>query len=467
MDWAGQRTQHLVDAVLRWTAFACVGTAVLAGPWLFGAWEAWWFWPFVAAIWIAVAAMGLQLALVGAKGGECKTALIALASCVPFLMYGWGRTLSTDVVMDAQRSLLLHTTAVAVAATVVFCLGGWLRRVLFWLIFANLLLLGLYGAVNHLCWGSEHVLWVPRYPQYAGRATGSYFCPDHFSGAMEILLCLSIGLLADRERGAAIRWVAGIAAMVAVGGVIMSQSRGGGMALIVILAAAMVWAVAQWPRAVRWNLRLIAACGSLLLLMGTLQFGSAYVDRFASYDGWRVGVGHGASSADTLTESLLRTCRGRMYGGAVRAWKSAPFLGIGPGMHQNLWPHFAPTSDGDPDLGKWPTLVNDYMHSYEVHSDWLQLLEEYGIVGLILFCIPCCLILVFLASRVSSACPERLPLDEPQGQEGFSYAVGGTLAVAAMVFHSLGDFNLQMPATVWALAALVAVALAERTVEAP
>jgi len=460
MDAVNERSAGFIDPVLRWVAFVCIGSAVSLGPWFFGAWEAWWFWPFVAVIWVAVAAMGLRMTVISGLGNGRRAALIALVSVVPFLVYAGIRTLSTEAVMDAQRSFLLHATAVAVAAVTAFCLNGRQRRILYWLIFANLLLLGLYGLVNHVGWGSRLVMWAPRYEQYAGRATGPYFCPDHFAGAMELMLCMAIGLLADKERGAVVKWVAGVVSIVAVSGVVISQSRGAGMTLVVILAAAMIWGVAQWPLAVRWNLRLIAVCGGLLLLMGGLHFGGAYVDRFVSYDGWRVGVGQGASGAEPITESLLRTCRGRMYGGAVRAWKSAPLLGIGPGMHQNLWPHFAPTSDGDPDIGRWPTLVNDYMHSYEVHSDWLQLLEEYGVVGMVLFLVALFTVFGLLTASVSSAARRRQADSSPSDRVEFAHAIGAVLAVAAMTFHSLGDFNLQMPATVWILAAMVAVPLA-------
>ena len=76
-----------------------------------------------------------------------------------------------------------------------------------------------------------------------------------------------------------------------------------------------------------------------------------------------------------------------MIGGAIRAWQAAPVWGVGAGMHQNIWPHVAASGDGDRGKGIWPTLVNDKFHSYEVHSDWIQLLEEYGLVGLILFLI--------------------------------------------------------------------------------
>jgi len=40
--------------------------------------------------------------------------------------------------------------------------------------------------------------------------------------------------------------------------------------------------------------------------------------------------------------------------------------------------------------------------------------------------------------------------------------VTGLLALIAMAFHSLGDFNLQMPATTWMLAALVSLPLVPR-----
>jgi O-antigen ligase len=459
MNSANDREPSAVDGILRWLTFGAVSVAVLAGPWFFGAWEVWWFWPFVAAICVGMLTAGLRLMLAPAVLSIVPARVwIASGSVLPFIAYAVVRASAVDVAMDAERSVLLHLTALFVAMQVVLGLSARQRGLMFWLVFANLLLLGLYGVINHLGWGSFHVMWAPRYDQYAGRATGSYFCPDHFAGAMELLLCLSIGVLADRCRGGWLKWIAAIAFMVVVAGVVMSQSRGGGLTLVVILAAAMVCGVAQWPRAVRWSLRLIGVSTGLLFLMGALHLGGDYFDRFASYDGWRVDVGHGASDAKTITQSLLRTCRGRMYGGAVRAWKTEPWLGIGPGMHQNVWPHFAPTADGNPEQGIWPTLPNYEFHSYEVHSDWLQLLEEYGVVGFFLFLVSFCTVFYILVSSVSrESRGQQLSDSGLLGRAAFSHAVGATLAAAALTFHSFGDFNLQMPATVWILAVIVAI----------
>jgi O-antigen ligase len=151
-----------------------------------------------------------------------------------------------------------------------------------------------------------------------------------------------------------------------------------------------------------------------------------------------------------------------MIGGAIRAWHSSPVWGIEPGMHQNLWPHFSASADGDREKGIWPSLTNDEFHSYEVHSDWVQLLEEYGIAGFVLFLVP----LTVAASiyRGGFGRARRVWVEHRLGESpgpDFGIMLAGFLALIAMGFHSLGDFNLQMPATTWLLAALVTLGLVE------
>lgn len=155
-----------------------------------------------------------------------------------------------------------------------------------------------------------------------------------------------------------------------------------------------------------------------------------------------------------------------MYGGAWRAWQRAPWLGIGAGMHQHLWPEVAASGDGDRDAGIWPTLVNDDFHSYEVHSDWLQLLEEYGLIGFFLFLAPVIWLLRGLLLRLDEhSRPWReneLDAIRDRTPQGYYRVLAAGLAVGAMIFHSLGDFNLQMPGTVWLLAAIVGIGLGAR-----
>jgi O-antigen ligase len=449
--------------VLQWVTFGSVSISTLAGPWLFGGWESLWFWLLTAAVSVGVFSTGLQLILPAASAGRMmprRTCYVLLAA-IPFVVYAIIRLYTTEVFMDAERSVLLHVTALCVAGEVLFGLNARQRKLMFWMLFGNLVLLGVYGVVNHLLWHSEHVLWAPRYEQYAGRATGSYFCPDHFAGAMELLLCLALGVLANRGGSGTSKWLAAVAGVIAVVAVVMTKSRGGGMTVVVVLGFALVCGVAQWPAAIRWNLRLVGVCTSLLLFMALLHFGDGYVQRFASYGG---GWGKGAeqeSSIAAVAQALRGTSRGRMYGGALRAWRTAPWVGIGPGMHQHLWPHFAPTPDGNVELGVWPTQTNHHFRSYEVHSDWLQLLEEYGLAGLFFFLLPCIgVIYCFIRGVSEQGRSWQQSLSPPEASLTFACWLGGALALVAMGFHSLGDFNLQMPGTVWLFAAIMAIPLA-------
>jgi O-antigen ligase len=447
-----------------WCAWAATVMAVAVAPWFFGAWEMWWFWLFTALIAIGIMALGLRL-VAGSFPEEdpsVRRSLWILGTAVPFLVYAVVRGLSSPVFMDAERSVLLHISGVAVAAMVAFGMQPRQRRLLFALLFLSLAAMAVYGIANHILAGSRLVLWRPSYEQYAGRATGPYFCPDHFAGAMELLFCMSAGLLLDRAgRGMAVRVVAGAAALLAATGVLLSKSRGAGMTLIVIGACILVWGFAQWPRGVRWHWRVIAVSAALLAGMAALQAFPAYKERFVTYEGLhQVRAGGDAPVTAEILDRLWRSCRGQMFGGAWRAWKTSPWTGIGAGMHQHLWPRFAATPDGDAERGIWPTMTNEDFHSFEVHSDWLQLLEEYGLAGLILFLVPFMVLVLHLRRGIRLESRNWRDADPiPLQAGGFAFTLGGMLAMAAMAFHSLGDFNLQMPGTVWILSALLGLAV--------
>jgi O-antigen ligase len=178
--------------------------------------------------------------------------------------------------------------------------------------------------------------------------------------------------------------------------------------------------------------------------------------RFKSHFNWDEIKKEPASEwLSKLENGFSVTCRGRMWGAAARAWQTNRIFGIGPGMHQNLWPHFAPSTDGDRQNAAWPSLLNNDFHSFEVHNDWLQLLEEYGLTGLVLFLIPAGIMLALFLKALSRLADE---LDYiPPSPFHVSTLLTGFFAIVCMAFHSLGDFNLQLPATTWMFAVLICI----------
>ena len=378
--------------------------------------------------------------------------------------------------MDAERSVLLFLTPVLLAAPIAFVLKRAQHRVLWVALWINLGLIGLYGIVNLLCppldglpfGGGTFVMWQPGYAQYTceHRASGPYYCPDHFAGLMEIAFGLALGALLAREVKWPLRTAAGGLAFVSLVGVILSKSRGGGLTILIMLVVAVAIGFSQWPPKIRWYLR--GAVGVILALMVVIfvMAADSYMIRFFQGSESSRYVNTTLSEKVALVKEKIRvSSRGRMYAGAFRAWWSdrhAIVLGIGPGMHQNLWPHFAASEDGNRELYTWPTLPNYDFHSYEVHNDWLQLAEEYGSVGLGLFLLWALGIVILLNEAVLNDARRRKQGGwRKLGRPGIHPLILGTeLALVAMAFHSLGDFNLQMPATVWMLGCIVALALA-------
>jgi len=457
-----------VDRLLSWAGLACLLLVLLPAPWLFGAWEMWWFWPLFAVISLGALLFGARILLRGEWPRAARRQLpsspllgtLNVAAAL-FLLYAAVRMLQAEVRMDAERSFLLFLSPVLLGIQIAYGCTAAQRRLLLTALLLNIGLLGLYGLLNHAVTGSARVMWANAFPQYVqeGRASGSYYCPDHFAGAVELGFCGGLALLLDRRT----RWpwrLAGIG-LVAVGviGVILSKSRGGGLTLMVLLAAAPVVGLHSWqPRRRRW-IRVAAFSAAAAALVLFALSGAPYMTRFKAY--FRLDRLRDAppdKRLAILSDTLQHSSRGRMISGALRAWTTQPVFGIGPGMHQHLWPRFAASPDGDVEKGIWPTRTNEHFHSYEVHSDWVQLLQEYGLVGLALLLAPAGLLFAALWRLARRAADGRTP-----GPPLHAAAVTGLLALIAMAFHSLGDFNLQMPATTWMLAALVSLPLVPRT----
>jgi O-antigen ligase len=461
-----------------------VYTPVVLGPWVFGAWEMWWFWPLATALFSAMVLFGIRVLRGGLRvpgeetasgcggvGREKGATQVVRAwngfvvSGLVFLAYAGVRTLQAPVFMDAERTFLLFLLPFFIGLHVVYGLTTDQRAVLCRVLVLNLVLLAVYGIVNHALTGSRWVLWAPGFEQYIAehRASGSYYCPNHFAGIMEFLFGIGLAVLLSMHPGGRRRWMGLVLAGLAVGAIFLSKSRGGGLAVLVVAGAALVWGFCERrPSVRRWNRVSGLALGAIGVLL-FCQLASGYRARFVS---GILGPGGETRSVSEVGARVYQVAegsiRGQLIGSAVRAWRTAPVFGIGPGMHQNLWPHFAATPDGDRERGIWPTHSNHQLQGDFVHSDWLQLLEEWGLVGFLLFLMAfTCLARVWhvgigLMSKDSRA-------RHWQGSRRWDSAVilGALFAFVAMGFHSLGDFNLQMPATGWILAALLGLGVSE------
>ncbi len=533
-------------------AFICVCGVAIVGPWAFSAWEMWWFWPVALLLFAGVAFAGIgsiiEMMINSSYGDTApepgyflfgKRKLVMLISMVPFIAYAVIRfvfhsdTPHQFVYMDGERSLLLFITPVLLAITMLLVCT---RKRLVWLCFAILINMGviaIYSIINHFANADTYILWfkIPESMLYGGRATGVFFCPNHLAAFMNlgILFCLAI-LLTPRKKGVGtkqILWInilAGVLLPLFLWANVLTLSRGGMASLIVAIIVGLTFFGFSNKKLYKRILLILSllSCVSLLLL---LIFSTENIihERCKKHGFYRLMT---EKSEQSFRERLHETFwygfdRGWYIGSALRAWESSPVFGIGPGQHSSRWGEFAATPDGTRDPYKPPKLSNDNYHLYEVHSDWTQLLEEYGIVGMALFIIPMITVMCGLVNAKRQAmkdlkthseshssrrkyidenrsinAPHKTDddlLDEDDEDEdeeeprhhhhkhhhkhrkteyGFAtltspieYKLAAALPLAAllmcicMIFHSLGDFSFQIPTIVWTFAIFIASAL--------
>lgn len=438
-----------LDYVLSKLLIILLTVVALGSPWMFGAWEIWWFWPFMGCILAAGLCYSIKLILAPTGGTRALTipdiGFLAISAWAPFLIYALVRSVQAEVRMDAERSLLLQSSPLLLATMVSTGLKQTQQRKLLILMLFNYMALGLYGILNHYLAGNVWVLWKPGFPQYQSehgvlRATGPYYCPDHFAGLMEFALVMALPMFLTRDATRLHRFFAAGLACISLWAIILTRSRGGGLAASVGLAAGVLLCTMSWPKGKRWAIRYAGASIMTVGLAILIFHGGHYMQRFLNYP-W---------------SSFANSERYQMTAAALRAWKSAPLFGVGPGMHANLWPHFAPSPDGNRTTGSWPSFPNNHYHSFEAHNDWAQLLEEYGVAGMILFLAGAGTTAAALFRRWRRQANDCILHPHCSSPE---WAIPGVLlAGVVMTVHSFGDFNLQIPATTWQLGLLAGVA---------
>lgn len=259
-----------------------------------------------------------------------------------------------------------------------------------------------------------------------GSVTGTFVNRNHFSGFLEMILPLTVGLLIARVeffalggkglrdklvqmsgRGLAQNLLLTLAVVVMALGIVFSQSRSGIFVLVfsfLLILELIVFhfsRVGSWRRWARNFVRAtFLAITALALIMGV----GGTVQRFA-------------------LDNLLQEGRPLYWSNIVGMAEQFPLFGTGLGSFESVYPAFERL--GGPEL----LLVH-------AHNDYLEYFSELGAVGFAL------LFGGILTAIVFAAAAWRTRRD-PQAK---GIALGGLVSLAGILLHSLTDFNLHIPA---------------------
>jgi O-antigen ligase len=276
-----------------------------------------------------------------------------------------------------------------------------------------------YAAYQFLS-GSDRV-WQALKP-YAHRGSGTFICPNHLGGFLEMLLPLGLTLTLMGRFKPLTKVFLGYASAVMLAGIAFTASRGSwvstAVGLLFLFAALLTHRTYRLP--------------ALVLLLCLLGAGAYFVPRSAFLE---------KRAKQTFINNVQDDSRFALWRAALRIWEENPWFGAGPAHYDYRFRPYRPEAiQVRPD---------------QAHNDYLNLLADWGLVGFGLVGLAWTLLLVGVVQtwrHVRSVAPDLG--SRKQRTSRFALLLGGSCGLVAILAHSMVDFNMYIPAN-----ALLAVAL--------
>ncbi|MEW6441636.1 MAG: O-antigen ligase family protein [bacterium] len=357
------------------------------------------------------------------------------------LIPGYPETSGSMPLSLNPHATTLEIYRVATLFILLFVLVHQVRRrrqvnVLLWSLVGLGLFESLYGLGERFS-GNPHIFWVKPPDQIS--LHGTYYNRNHFAGLMEMLTPAAFGFLMTflaRKRKSFwrssnlpfIRRVSEslskarvyrdlllgllVATMFVCGA--LSLSRGGILGLLIGSAILFTFAVRRGgsghePEGPKPQRLAVALAAVLLLSLGILFYQGlgSVIDRF-----------------EQLTEeSSSWSGRAELRQAGLEMIRDFPLLGAGGGTFGDVFPAYQPARYGD-------------KLALYLHNDWLQVVSETGLAGALILYAALAILLLRLLKRIRT---------RKDNYCRFVFA-GSFAGVAAMLVHSLFDFNLYMVA---------------------
>lgn len=272
---------------------------------------------------------------------------------------------------------------------------------------------------------SDRVWHLIKPQEYIGRGGGTYICPNHFAGFLEMLLPLALAYTLAGRGKALTKVLLGYAALLMLAGMGATVSRAGwaacGLSLVFLFGVLVIQPGRRLPAFL--SLCLLVAVGTLFIVkMDPLKK--------------RFKLPH-ETTVPGLTELDMRY---ELWAGAIRLWKESPWFGVGPGHYDVRFREFRPQR-----VQKQPD---------RAHNEYLNVLADWGIVGGLI-------VITGLGTLVWSVVRTWKHVRRQENEMGsglsnkFAFVLGASSGLLALAIHSVLDFNMHIPAN-----AILAITLA-------
>ena len=399
--------------------------ALVFAPLAFGAVYAWTF-LVVQALVIGVAALW-TVRLWGGHKPKLLWPPLAWAVTV-FVLYAVARYFTADIEYVARLELIRVLLYAFLFLAVVNNLHGQdAAQTISYTLTAVAALASSYAVAQFL--NHSNQVWNLTAP-YPGRASGTYICPNHFAGFLELVLPLPLAFMLAGRVGVITRIVLAYAALTIAAGLAVTLSRGGWAA-----AAAGIFLLLGFLMCHR-NHRLRA--GLLLVLL--LAVGGFLATHYLSKS---VGYMRRVAKPDPAGPGVVDTLsRLQMWDPAAQMWRDNVWWGVGPGHFDYRFREYRPEGfQQRPD---------------HAHNDYLELFADWGAAGGVIVFGGIGFFIFGLVKTWPHVRREERDFGTGMSNR-YAFYLGAVSGLFALAVHSLVDFNLHIPAN--ALAGVTVLAL--------
>jgi O-antigen ligase len=256
--------------------------------------------------------------------------------------------------------------------------------------------------------------------------TGTFVNRNHFSGYLEMIVPLALGLAIARMNMMSFG-IRGLREK------ILLWTSKGILLNVLVLGAAVLMSVGILLSNSRSGLAVLAFTAFLFLGFSVSAFsrtgfrqawiGKTVRTTFLCVTILALSVGVGSTIRRFSLDSLLREDRPQYWANTVEIFRDFPLFGSGLGTFASAY-------------GAYETTSASELRLDHAHNDYLETLAELGVVGTALLAG----IVLFLAVSAYLAWRQRR---NPQAR---ALALGGIISLSGMGLHAVTDFNLHIPA---------------------
>jgi O-antigen ligase len=331
---------------------------------------------------------------------------------IPFVSYAVWRYSTADIEFIARQELIQIILGALLLLIIINNLYSQesTRALCLAIVFLGMVV-AMYGIFQWL--RSSTTVWgMSRPSEYFGRASGTFICPNHLSGFLEMVLPIGIALVVSGRVSPVTRVCLAYASIVIVFGIAGARSRAGWMAAGAALALMILILLRR--KGQRWIALVLLAA---LSTSGYWLYSRTVASRVTEVE----LTGHG------------REIRLRLWEAALKIWKENPWYGVGPDHFDHRYRQYREAVD------------RTQTRPGRTHNDYINTLVDYGAVGLVLALMP----LGFLLWTAVRCWPYVVRTGNDLGQKKSNRAaivLGGGIGLVALAAHSFFDFNMHIPA---------------------